>query len=292
MKLVSASRRTDIPAFYAAWFMNRIRWGYCHWIDPFGRRVHRVMLTPEECAGIVFWTRYPAPLLGGLGNLRARGFRFYFHVSINGYGKPLEARNPNLTNALRAFRALSDKISPALTLWRYDPILLSEGTPVEYHLRNFSSLARELAGYTGRCYFSFADFYGKTRRNLGQAGVQFVEPDLEAKLSLVRELKSIAEAHGIALYSCCEDAVLAAGVRKAHCVDLELLRSDLVLKPCPTRKQCGCVESVDIGAYDTCGFDCVYCYATNSWEAARERARRHDPNDPALWRPTGPGTGL
>jgi Domain of unknown function (DUF1848) len=287
VRLVSASRRTDIPAFYAAWFMNRIRDGYCYWINPFGGQVCRVSLVPEDCAGIVFWTRYPAPLLGGLGNLRARGFRFYFHVTINGYERALEARNPDVANALRAFRALSDAISPARTLWRYDPILLSERTPVEYHLKTFSSLARELAGRTERCYFSFADFYGKTRRNLARAGVRFVDPDLETKVSLVSQLKSIAEAHGIALYSCCEDSVLATGVRKAHCVDLELLRPDLTLNPRPTRHECGCVESVDIGAYDTCGFDCVYCYATNSWEAARERARRHDPNDPALWRPAG-----
>jgi hypothetical protein len=107
-------------------------------------------------------------------------------------------------------------------------------------------------------------------------------------------LKDIAATHGITLYSCCEDAVLGTGVEKAHCVDLELLRTDLALKAHPTRQECGCVESVDIGAYDTCGFDCAYCYATNSWPAARARAQRRDPNDSALWRPVGPspGTGL
>jgi hypothetical protein len=269
--------------------MNRVREGFCNWINPFGGQVYRVSLAPEDCAGIVFWTRFPAPLLGGLGELRARGFQFYFHVTINGYERELEARNPNLRNALRAFRVLSDAISPARTLWRYDPILLSESTPVEYHLKRFASLARALERYTERCTFSFADFYGKTRRNLVRAGVRYVDPDLETKVSLVSQLKSIAGAHGIALSSCCEDSVLATGVRKAHCVDLQLLRPELELKPRPTRQECGCVESVDIGAYDTCGFACVYCYATNSWEAARQRARRHDPDDPALWRPARTG---
>jgi hypothetical protein len=285
VKLVSASRRTDIPAFYSAWFLNRVRAGYCEWINPFGGQIQRVSLAPEDCAGIVFWTRYPAPILAGLTELRARGHRFYFHVTINGYGKPLEARNPALEKALRAFRALAEAISPRLALWRYDPILLSEATGPEYHVENFSRLARALAGYTERCYFSFADFYGKTRRNLARAGVECAEPELETKAALVSNLKSIAAAHGIALYCCCEDALLATGVRKAHCVDLELFGGGPALAPRPTRAECGCLESVDIGAYDTCGFDCLYCYATNSWAAARERARRHDPNDPALWRP-------
>ena len=285
MKLVSASRRTDIPAFYSTWFLNRVRAGYCEWINPFGGQIQRVSLAPEDCAGIVFWTRYPAPMLAGLDELRARGHRFYFHVTINGYGKPLEARNPSLEKALGAFRALSDAVSPRLALWRYDPILLSEATGPEFHFENFSRLARQLDGHTERCYFSFADFYGKTRRNLARAGVEWAEPELETKVALVSNLKSIAAAHGIALYSCCEDALLATGVRKAHCVDLELIGGGPALKPRPTRAECGCLESVDIGAYDTCGFDCAYCYATNSWAAARERARRHDPNDAALWRP-------
>lgn len=283
MKLISASRRTDIPAFYSKWFLNRIDAGHCQWVNPFGGQVYEVSLRPEDCLGIVFWTRYPAPLLPHLAELKRRGYAFYFHCTINGYGRTLETRNPDTDTAIQAFRALSGAISPALALWRYDPIVFSDRTPPEYHVRRFESLASRLEGYTERCYFSFLDNYGKTRRNLQAAersyGIRFYEPGAEAKLALVRDLQQIAAAHGIALCACCEDAVLMEeGVRKAHCVDLELLRRIRpglpALKPKPTRAECGCVESVDIGAYDTCRFGCIYCYATRGSSAQPPRTLR------------------
>jgi len=288
---VSASRRTDIAAFYAPWFMNRVRAGFCEWKNPFGGETYRVSLASEETAGIVFWTRYPAPLLPFLAELRARGHFFYFHVTVNGYERALEARNPELGKAIDAFHALSDAASPQLVLWRYDPIILSDRMEPGFHLENFERLARRLAGYTGRCLFSFVDYYGKTKRNLArverETGTRFTDPSLEIKSRLAGDLARIGAAHGVALYACCEDALVAGGVEKAHCVDLELIRLargglDLDLKARPSRAGCGCLESVDIGAYDTCRFGCVYCYATNSWEAAHERSRRHDPQQPAL----------
>lgn len=290
MKLVSVSRRTDIPAFYAKWFLNRIEAGFCEWVNPFGGQVYRVSLRPEDCLGLVFWTRYPAPLLPHLDELKARGFAFYFHFTINGYGPRLETHNPDPVKALDVFRSLSDRISPALTLWRYDPILFSDQTPAEYHIGQFASLARALRGATERCYFSFVDAYGKTRRNLRAHNIPYSEPGGKEKLALVRRMRDIAAGEGITLYSCCEDAMVGEGVEKAHCVELELLRRmrpDLTqrLKAAPTRAECGCVESVDIGAYDTCRFGCVYCYATNSREAAERRAHSHDPAGSALWRP-------
>lgn len=283
MRLVSASRRTDIAAFYAPWFMNRVRAGFCEWKNPFGGQTYRVSLAPEETAGVVFWTRYPAPLLPFLPELRARGYYFYFHVTVNGYGRELEARNPELGRALDAFRALSDAVSPRLTLWRYDPIILSDRMGVDYHLANFERLARSLEGRTERCLFSFVDYYGKTKRNLARvAGAHFDDPTIEVKQRLVADLAAIAAARGLTLYACCEDALVGGAVKKAHCVDLELVRPGVKLKPRPSREQCGCLESVDIGAYDTCRFGCVYCYATNSWQAAHERSRRYDPAAPAL----------
>lgn len=286
MRIISASRRTDIAAFYSRWFLNRVRAGFCEVVNPFGGQVSRVSLAAGECAGIVFWTRYPAPLIPHLGELRARGYRFYFHVTITGYGRPLEARNPAQGRALEAFRMLSGAIGPDLALWRYDPIVLSGATGPDVHLRRFEALARELAGHTRRCYFSFVDYYGKTRRNLAAiGGLHAAEPDPESRAELVRRLDAVAAARGITLYSCCEDALAGGRVQKAHCVESDLLTPNDGFKPKPTREQCGCVESVDIGAYDTCRFGCAYCYATNSWEAAARRAARHDPAAPALWRP-------
>jgi hypothetical protein len=284
VQIVSASRRSDIPAFYSRWFINRVRAGFCHTINPFGGQVRRVSLRPEDTLGFVFWTRHAKPLERRLDDLR--DYRYYFHVTVNGYGPALERRNPRLEQAVAGFRRLADRISPARVNWRYDPIVLGESTPPEYHLRHFDELARELEGYTSRCYFSFVSVYGKTKRNMGATGLSWIEPGAETRAGLSKQLAAIAASRGIALLSCCEDALVCCGVGKARCVDGEILGLDQPLRSVPSRPQCGCVESVDIGAYDTCQFDCTYCYATNSWTAARRRAGAHDPEDTVLWRPS------
>jgi hypothetical protein len=287
-RVISASRRTDIPAFYSRWLRNRIDAGFCDWINPFNSQARRVSLRPEDVHGFVFWTRFAEPLLPHLGVLDEHGYRYYFHVTINGYDRRFEARNPDTHRAVESFRRLSDRVSPHLTLWRYDPILLSESTPPAYHLRKFEALARALGGYTQRCYFSFVDVYGKTKRNLQaiekQQPLGFYEGVTGQRRQLAASLAAIGAAHGIRLYACCEDLLVGGAIDKAHCVESELLGIES-LKAAPSRPECGCVESVDIGAYDTCQFGCVYCYATNSWQAARRRALAHDPDGTALWRP-------
>ncbi|MFB3827758.1 MAG: DUF1848 domain-containing protein [Bryobacteraceae bacterium] len=288
MHIVSASRRTDIPAFYAPWFLNRLRAGFCEVFNPFGGGLRRVSLLPGECAGFVFWTRHAAPLAPALVPIERAGFRFYFQYTITGYGPPLETRNPETQVAVRTFRMLADRISPGRVHWRYDPLVLSSATPAEYHLRRFERLARELEGATRRCYFSFVDYYGKTRRNLARiAGAAFTDPAAEQRVELVAKLDALAAAHGITLYSCCEPELAGGRVQPARCVDSELLGLGSGFRARPTREGCGCVESVDIGAYDTCRFGCAYCYATSSREAAARRAAAHDSETPALWRPAG-----
>ena len=216
MRIISASRRTDIPAFYSAWLLNRLHAGFCHWINPFGGTVYRVSLRPEDCLAIVFWTRNATPLLPHLSALRADGYRFYFHVTINGYPAPLETHSPPPAAAVTAFQRLSDAVSPDLALWRYDPIVLSDLTPPAYHLAQFDLLSRQLQGYTTRCYFSFVDFYGKTERNLKQvataSGISFQRPLPHEQRSLVQQLRQIAEQRGITLYSCCEKELVGEGV--------------------------------------------------------------------------------
>ena len=294
MRIISASRRTDIPAFYSKWLRSRLRAGFCHWINPFGGQVYRVSLRPEDCLALVFWTRYPKPLMPHLNSLRQQGHRFYFHFTINDYPASYESHTPRVERAIAAFRELSDSISPELTFWRYDPILLSELTPESYHLRHFELLCRQLAGYTQRCYFSFVDFYGKTERNLRriqrEQSLSFRRPALEEQRMLAEQLRAIAASSGITLFSCCCDALVGEGIEKAHCIDSEVvarLRPErrLEVKAAPTRKDCGCVEATDIGAYDTCIYGCTYCYATNSRSAGLRRMRAHDPDDTVLWRP-------
>ena len=294
MKIISASRRTDIPAFYTKWLLNRMRAGFCHWINPFGGQVYRVSLRPEDCLALVFWTRNPKPLMPHLDSLRHEGHRFYFHFTINDYPASYESHTPPVQQSITRFRELSDSVSPELTFWRYDPILLSEITPESYHVQRFEFLCRQLAGYTKRCSFSFVDFYGKTQRNLRRVeremGLSFRRPSLEEQRSLAQQLRDIAACSGITLLSCCGDTLVGEGIEKAHCIDSEVVaflrrESRLELKPAPTRQDCGCTEATDIGAYDTCIYGCAYCYATNSRSAGLRRMRAHDPDDTVLWRP-------
>lgn len=308
-RVVSVSRRTDVPAFYARWFVGRVRAGFCEWVNPFGGQRQRVSLRPEDVAAFVFWTRNPAPLMPHLDELERRGYRFYFHFTLNGYPGALEPYNPPVELSIGRFRRLSDRIGAQRVFWRYDPVVLGRVAgrvlDEEYHVRRFEELARALEGYTERCYVSFVNWYRKVRQNLLRAGlVPLAAPgagdaagptglEVELRRHLASRLAAAAAAHGIALYACCDDALVGAGgVRKARCVDPEVigrLRPDLGPPPGPrpTREQCGCAESVDIGAYDTCLFGCAYCYATRSRAVARARYRACRPDSPALGPPGG-----
>ena len=151
MRVISASRRTDLPAFYSSWFLNRLRAGFCHWLSPFGGRVHRVSLRTEDCLALVLWTRDPRPLLRHLDELTA--YRFYFHFTICGYPREIESHSPPDGVAVAAFRELARAIGPDRVFWRYDPIVVSDGIcPASYHVSRFERLADALAGSTRRCW--------------------------------------------------------------------------------------------------------------------------------------------
>ncbi|MHB9149125.1 MAG: DUF1848 domain-containing protein [Thermoleophilia bacterium] len=293
-RVISVSRRTDIPAFYAEWFMNRVRAGFCHWMNPFGGQVYRVSLRPEECLALVFWTRNPRPLTPYLSELRERGFRFYFQYTLNGYPQEIDSHSPPVKIAVAALRQLAELIGPDSVMWRYDPVILSPATPMSYHLERFDSLSAALRGSTQRCYVSFLDSYGKTERNLrrlkNQAGLELRRPEPDEQHELLRRFVDIADVRDMTIHVCCDEAPSDIPVGQAHCIDADIIRrlrpdSDLRLKSVPSRPGCGCVQAVDIGAYDTCTFGCVHCYATNSRDAAAKRRANHNPKDSILWRP-------
>jgi hypothetical protein len=292
--VISCSRRTDIPAYYAPWLINRLRAGYCHTMNPFGGQVYRIPLAPPDVIALAFWTRNPAPMSKYLDELEARGYSFYFNMTVTGYSTPFEPHNLPLPAALRTFQEFARRLSASQMRWRYDPIVISSATPADYHLRHFEEIARELAGCTHHCTFSFVQFYGKTTRNMGEiarkAGVSLVQPALEEQQALARQLAEIARGYGMSFNSCCNDALLVEGVTRNRCIDPALIQQLAPgraegLKSKPTRPGCGCVASVDIGAYDTCLFDCAYCYATSHPTAARKRHADHNPEDSLLWRP-------
>jgi len=263
-------------------------------MQPYTGRIARVSLAPSDVSAFVFWTRDPIPLLPEMKALRASGAAVLAHVTITGYGKPIESHSPPLRTALRNFERLAQCIGPDAAMWRYDPIVLSKELPPDAHRARFSALATALSGMTRRCTFSFVDFYGKTKRNLGKIeanlGRPFHRPDLEERRELAQDLARIAAQHSIHLVSCCEDALVEGGVGKSRCIDPDVIGrvrgrplEDARCKP--TRQDCGCAHSVDIGAYDTCAFGCAYCYAVGSRETALRRIRSASSSDTILFRP-------
>jgi hypothetical protein len=293
--IISASRRTDIPAFYSDWFINRIREGYALVQNPFnGSMFSRVDLTCADVDVIVFWTRDARPMLKHLDELDRRGYRYYFHYTLNALPRLLEPRVPTAAEAVATFRDLSRAIGSERIIWRFDPVVVSDVTPEEWIYRNFEGLASQLRGLTSRVVISFADYYAKVARSLGRVtgstGVRFydVHCDPARLLRIASRLSEIAHCHSISPVSCAEKADLAeVGIDRGKCISDELISTIFGIhvdsrKDRYQRKACGCVSSRDIGHYDTCVHGCIYCYATfNGGLSSRNRAS-HDPSGPAM----------
>jgi len=295
--IISASRRTDIPAFFSEWFMKRIEEGVVCVADPFNpRQVGRFSLLPDDVDAIVFWSKNPRPLMARLNELDSRGYRYYFQFTLNDYPPFLEPNVPGLGERLDTLRTLSDRLGPERVVWRYDPIVVSSVTPTDYHLERLEGIASSLGGYTKRLVISLLDFYSKTEGRLSrlsaETGATFTDIALPAYrtelLPLARQIKRIGDAHGLEVYSCAEAVDLSdAGIRHGACIDGELIRRLFGLerdfrKDRGQRAECLCAESVDVGAYNTCGHLCAYCYASFSGESMRKNLARHDAGSPVL----------
>lgn len=291
MHIVSVSRRTDIPAFYAEWFMRRVREGYVRYLNPFGGQEYRISLQPGDVHAFIFWSKNFGPMVKYLHELDERGYDFYFHFTITGLPRSFEKMVVPVDDAVKDFHLLTGRYGPRRVLWRFDPIVITSITGSDYYIRRFEEIARRLKGTTERCYFSFASLYPKVRRNLdllvNRQGIVYRDPSEPEKMSLIERLRDIAGRYGITLYSCCDDALAIDGVKRAQCVDGELLYELFPHKPVqtrvnPTRKGCRCVMSRDIGAYDTCPHGCVYCYANLNRDLAYRRFKMHDPTSDIL----------
>ena len=282
--IVSASYRTDIPAFYGDWFMRRLTAGYCRVVNPYGAPSYRVSLDRGAVDGFVFWTRNPAPFLDSLDEVRRTGFPFIVQMTITGYPRSLEASVLDTERALAAFRRLAERFGPRAVIWRYDPVLLTSITEVEWHIGNFAALATALRGATDEVILSFADFYAKTAARLRAAakldGFSWRDPAGEEKYALTKRFAAMAAENGMTLTLCAEPDLLGGGVGTARCIDAIRL-SDVAGRAIAAREKgnrpgCACAGSRDIGAYDSCVQGCVYCYAVRSPAAARQRLKTHD----------------
>jgi len=291
--IVSASRRTDIPAFYSEWLENRLTEEYVLVRNPFNPRlVSRISLRPPDLEFIVFWTKNPKPILPRLKTVDMLSVPYYFLFTVTAYGKPLERNIPSLEETIDTFRCLSRTIGPQRTIWRYDPIIFTRETDSLYHRERFGYLCSRLENFTKRCIVSFLDMYKKCRKNLKALDIR--TPSVENMVDIAGDFRTIADRHGISVQSCAEETDLSqSGVENGKCIDDRLI-SDItghtvsIRKDPNQRKRCRCAESIDIGSYDTCTGGCVYCYANSNPEVAQKNHASHDPKSPLLYGDIGP----
>lgn len=282
--MVSASCRTDIPAFYSQWFFERLRAGFCLVRNPISGKPYRVDLRPSRVDGFVFWTRNFGPMLQRLDELRAFTRPFVVQYTVTGYPRAIEAAVIEPPRAVEQIRALAEHVHPACAVWRYDPILFTTLTPAEYHLDNFRELAGRLKGSANEVVVSFAQMYAKTRRNLDAAtrnGFEWSDPPVQQKIELLARLAGIARDSGMQLTVCTQPEFVCEGAVEARCVDARRLEQiggfRIAAAGKGTRRGCACHESRDIGDYDTCPHGCVYCYAVRHRRIALSNYKRHNP---------------
>ena len=286
--IISASRRTDIPAFYADWFFHRLREGFVYVKNPMNpRQISRVSLSPQVVDGIVFWTKDPTPMLDRLEELGS--IPFYFQFTLKPYGTDVEPGVPSKGEVVvPTFLRLASMVGRERVIWRYDPILLNEKYTVDYHLHYFTRLADRLSGATQVCTISFLDLYKNIQKPIKPLGIRW--PSVEEMTDLAGRLSEIAREHGLVMQSCAEEIDLdSVGIRHGSCIDKALLEriGGYKLDGKPDKNQrpaCGCMESIDIGTYGCCHHGCLYCYAR------RDQGRTpYDPQSPLLCGMVGEG---
>lgn len=284
--ILSVSRRTDIPNYYSEWFYNRIKEGFVYVRNPMNEhQVSKIDLSPSVVDCIVFWTKNPEPMMDRLDELSA--YNYYFQFTPTGYGKDIECNIPHKKEKMiPVFQKLSDKIGSKKVIWRYDPVIFTKTYTPEYHLKAFEQIANALNGYTNKCVISFVDLYASNKKSMEALEIyHHGEPGV---VEFARKLSEIAKANGMTIGSCAEKIDLAeCGIEHNCCIDQKLIE-DLIGckinagKDKNQRLECGCIESIDIGTYNTCKNGCKYCYANHSQDSIMKTCSKYDLTSPLL----------
>lgn len=284
--ILSVSRRTDIPNYYSEWFFNRLKEGFLYVRNPMNfHQISEIKISPDVVDCIVFWTKNPLPMMERLDELEA--YNYYFQFTLTGYGNDVERNLPNKkTSVIPIFQELSNRIGKEKVVWRYDPIFFSNRYNVQYHLKAFRSIAEALSGYTEKCVISFLDIYPKNKKNMDNL-LSYDLSDSELR-EFAKELSNIAKENHIKIGSCAEKVDLDEyGIIHNSCIDKELIEKIIgcklkINKDKNQRIECGCVESVEVGTYNTCKNGCVYCYANYSAKSVESNFQKYDPLSPLL----------
>lgn len=283
--IISASRRTDIPAFYSEWLFSRIKAGYALVKNPLNtKHVFKVSLVPDDVDALVFWTKNPGPMLPHLHKLK--DYTYYFLFSITPYDSEFERGVPDKKIIIDTFKKLSDTIGSEKVIWRYDPIIITPRLSIKYHADAFSVLASELQGYTKKCIFSYMTYYNKCLKNM--RGIEYSVPGDEEKNNLALIMAQSALKHNIKLQSCADQKeYIHENIAKGGCIDSDLISKISGKNICAAadknqRPGCLCSVSRDIGIYNSCIHGCIYCYANYNFMAAQSIRKKYDPDSALL----------
>lgn len=282
--IINTGARTDTVQYYTEWLLRRFREGYVYSRNPlFPDKVTRYELTPDKVDCVEFCSKNYRPILKDLHEITDR-FNTHFHYTITAYGKDIEPGVPDIDESIEILYELEKQVGKQRICWRYDPVLLTEKYTVERHLETFEYMASRLSGHVDRCIFSFVEMYRKLDANMPEL---FPISDRD-KDRIAEGLGRIAKRYGIPIQTCGANGDYSRyGIMGSGCMTLDILgKANGVefrnLRHKGMRKGCHCIESRDIGAYETCINGCRYCYANQSHERAMENYRMHDPKSPLL----------
>jgi DNA repair photolyase len=290
--IISASRRTDIPAYYSDWFINRIKERYVYVRNPMNiHQISKINLDQNVVDCIVFWTKNPKPMLDKLQFIRE--YAYYFQFTLNPYDKDIEVGLPRKNKIIETFKQLSDVIGPQRIIWRYDPVLINQKYTISYHIDKFYEFAGKFEGYTEKVTFSFIDFYKKITENVKSVGIDEITND--EKNLIADNFSRIAREKNLIIDTCAEDIDLSKyNIAHARCIDDRLIAkiigyNFIAKKDKNQRFECGCIGSIDIGEYNSCSNGCVYCYANYSKNIVIDNFKRHNQFLPLLVGETNEG---
>lgn len=288
--IINTGCRTDIPAFYSEWLINRIKEGYVLVRNPYNKsQVTKYNLSPDVVDCLAFCTKNPEPMLKYLNELDI--YKQYWFVTITPYGKDKEPVVPDKEKVIESFKKLSKHVGVDSIGWRYDPIFIGMGFDVKKHIQEFDKMARKLKGYTHNCTISFLDLYEKVKRNAPDIKPPIKDEQIELAINFSR----IGKENDMTIHSCCEKTYLSQyGLKCNGCMSQEIVEKAInsSLKPPKRntlREDCNCLMGNDIGAYDTCGHLCKYCYANNNKALVFENMKKHISTSPFLIGKEEPG---
>ena len=281
--IINTGCRTDIPAFYSKWFINRIREGYVLVRNPYyNTQVTKYSLNPKVVDCLVFGTKNPEPMIKYLNELD--NYKQLWYITITPYEKNIEPLVPDKSKVIESFKKVSEHIGANGVNWRYDPIFIGMGFDVNRHIKSFEKIAKSLKGYTKHSTISFLDLYEKVKRN----APNIKPPTKDEQIELAKAFSKIGKDNGIIVHSCCEKTYLANyGIDCKGCMTKEIIEASVgtklnAPKTKNIREGCNCLMGNDIGAYNSCGHLCIYCYANANKEAVKRNMENHNPNSPFL----------